>query len=1148
MLHLHRAVRADALVPPLAAVLAQPPADPFEPDLVAVPTRGVERWLAQRLSHALGAGPDRQDGVCANVSFASPARMVADVLASVQGLDPGADPWRADALGWAVLQVIDECASEPWCSVLGRHLGLDGATGEPGRPGEPGGERPLRAGRRLRVATHLASLYTGYGAQRPQMLLAWAAGRDEDGTGGPLEEDLAWQAELWRRLRTAIGTASPAERLGAAVQRLEQDPALAALPGRLSVFGATRLAADQLAVLGALSRHRQVHLWLVHPSPVMWQRLSGAASSWRRRAELAATAAHPLLASMARDARELQVSLTGLAVGPDELHPPVGPQPTSPTLLQQLQRRLAQDDADGAPQRIAPDDRSVQVHACHGPSRQVEVLRDVLAGLFADDPTLAPRDVIVMCPDVEAFAPLVSASFGLDPDAVPEQAQHPGQRLPVRLADRALRQTNPALSLLSALLGLADGRVSASEVLDLAAMAPVRRRFAFDEDDLDRVRQWVVDAGVRWGEDGRRRAAFGLPGLLQGTWEAALDRILLGVAMAEEDQRFVGPALPLDDVDSTDVDLAGRLAELVERLAQVLRRLSGHRPAGEWLSELEGALELLADAPPAQRWQLGQARQVLAEVRASLPAGPDARLRLPDLRALLENRLAGRPTRAGFRTGALTVCSLEPMRAVPHRVVCVLGLDDGAFPRRSELDGDNVLLRDPLVGERDRRSEDRQLFLDAVTAAGEHLVLLYSGADERTGARRPPAVPVSEVLDALDRCALTAQGEPVSEQVLVRHPLQAVDERCFAPGALHRPGPFSFDPLAHRAAVAGRGARAPRPAFLLGPLPAPARSEEIELDELVAVLEHPARFFLRQRLRLSLATDEAQVADRMPLELDPLQRWAVGDRLLAAQLTGVDAALTKAAEWRRGQVPPRELGRRTLDDVSAAVEPLVAQAVRLSTGPAELVDVRVDLPDGRLLVGSVPGVHGRRVVRTVYSKLSAKHRVRAWVQLLALTAGQDGGQDGGQDAGRPAAPWQAVTVGRPPSGTGAALARLIAPPAPVALQRLQELAGLRDRALREPLPMPVDTAFAYARSRCGGDTEEQALAAARAQWESRQAFEARDVHNATVWRPAPSRLDVLLEPPGRTEQAWWPQDGTRLGVLARRVWEALLACEELVQA
>ena len=362
----------------------------------------------------------------------------------------------------------------------------------------------------------------------------------------------------------------------------------------------------------------------------------------------------------------------------------------------------------------------------------------------------------------------------------------------MRLADRSLRQTNPLLETVAALLGLAQGRVPASGVLDLVALPAVRGCFSFTDEDLERIRDWVARSGVRWGLDAASRAPYGMAGVPQNTWRTGLDRVLLGVAAAEDEPVWLGLALPLDDVDSSDVDLAGRLAELLDRLEHVLGRLQGEQPVQAWVEALTEALELLTATPDSSAWQLAQARAELAEAAA----GATGSLQLADVRAMLADLLRGRPTRANFRTGALTVCTMVPMRSVPHRVVVLLGVDDGVFPRAGGVDGDDVLARDPCVGERDVRAEDRQLLLDAVLAAGERLVVLYTGADPVSGAARPPAVPVGELLDVVD--AMVSGGR---EQVRVRHPLQPYDVRSFA-----GPVPFSFDPVSLAGRAAGRAA------------------------------------------------------------------------------------------------------------------------------------------------------------------------------------------------------------------------------------------------------------------------------------------------------------------------------------------------------
>ncbi|WP_307802483.1 exodeoxyribonuclease V subunit gamma [Cellulomonas fengjieae] len=1093
-LRVHVAERTDVLVAALADLLAVAPADPFTPDVVAVPTRGVERWVAQRLSHRLGS--EGGDGICANVLFPSPRRLVRDALAR----SAEDDPWDADHLPWNVLAALDAHLGAPWLRTVSRYLGDDDTD-------------DVRRARRFRLAQRVARLFRAYDVQRPAMLRAWARGLDEDGLGTPLPDDLHWQPHLWREVRDAEGGPAPAERLDEAVARLRADPGAVDLPPRLSVFGATALPDGHLRVLDALAEHREIHLWLPQPSLALWHRIVPRGST--RRAEAPNPARHPPLASMAADATELATRILRLDPAVTVLAPTAHPD----TALGALQDRIAADRTDGPKHVATTHDRSVQVHACHGRSRQVEVLREVVVSLLADDDTLEPRDIIVMCPDVETFAPLVEAAFG--PAATTDRTEeHPGRTLRVRIADRAPRSANPVLAVVATLLELADSRVGASAVVDLAGQAPVRRRFGFDDEELDRIRAWALESGVRWGEDGSRRARYQLGSVPQGTWATALDRLLLGVAMAEEDQRFVGTVLPVDDVGSTDVDLVGRLAEFVDRLTGTLHELAGARPAAAWFEALDRAVLLLTDVAPADRWQQTEAARALAHAQT----GADATLRLADVVALLEPHLAGRPTRSGFRTGALTVCSLAPMRAVPHRVVALLGMDDGAFPRGSGRDGDDVLARDPLIGERDARQEDRQLFLDAVTSAEQHLVVVYSGADERTGAARPPAVPVGELLDALDT-AVTFPGSTARGQV-VHHPLQTVDERNFVPGALGRSGPFSFDVLDLAAA---RTRRAGRPSAAAAAIP-PPDTDALDLEDLASTLEHPVRAFVRRRLGATLPGDEPQLDDRLPLELDGLERWAIGDRLLQAVLDGVPLDAAAAAERRRGHMPPATLGGAALQQIRHQVEPLLAASARYLVEPAESIDVTIPLGDGRVLTGTVNGVRGDVLVRTVFSRLGAKHRLRAWVQLLALAAAV------------PDRPFTAVTVGRG-QVSPARTARLTAPAN--AVEVLHRLVALHDDAMRGPLPLPLATSLAYAHPRTGGGDEPDALASARKELgtaddaaNGRGGFESVDAYHLLAFGD-PMTFDRLLGEKVASSES------TRFGALSMALWADLLAHEEV---
>ena len=1135
MLVVHRAERADLLAEMLGDLLAAPLDDPMATEIVSVPTRGVERWLTQRLAGRLGRRDGHADGVCANVAFPFPGTLVRHVLAEVAGEDPDSSPWTPERLAWPLLELVGAHLDEPWLAPLADHLRTDAGDDD----------------RRLSTARHLADLYDRYGVHRPEILLDWARGGD-----GGISSTARWQAELWRRLRDRLGVPSPAEQAREQDERLRRGGTDLALPARVSLFGLTRLPARYLETLSALAAVRDVHLFLLHPSPALWSSLAGRATPPgglpRRLDPGERLAAHPLLASWGRDAREMQLVLGRLAAA-DEHRDLAG---TPRTLLGRIQHDIRANLAPPGPPLpgerdrrhvLDPADESLQLHACHGRARQVEVVRDAVLQLFAAQPDLEPRDVILLCPDVEAFAPLVDAAFASAADGGETPDRRPASlpAVPVRVADRSMRQSNPLLELATRLLQLAAARVTASDVLDLAGRAPVRRRFGLGEDELRRLEQWVVASGVRWGLDAAHRRPYKLDTVAANTWAAGLDRLALGAAMAEEGGRCFGGVLPLDDVSPGDLPLVGHLAELVERLRDALDALCGPQPIATWCSALADAVDLLGDTSDADSWQRGQLGRLLAGVvdEASGPGGPSTvPLSRADVAELLGERLQGQPTRANFRSGEITLCTLVPMRAVPHRVVCLLGIDDGAFPRSAARDGDDLLLAEPLVGERDAASEERQLLLDALLAATEHLVVAYSGQDERTNAERPPAVPVGELLDTIDRTAVAGDGSPATRSVLLHHPLHPFDARNFAVGALRAGRPFGFDPTSFGGARALSGRRADPPRFLPAPL-APLDCSTIELADLEAFLRHPVGAFLRTRLGVVAADAGSPVEDALPIELDALATWAVGDRLLAARTGGLDLAAAVGAERARGALPPGALADAVLEPVVAVVEAIAAASE--VAGPGAVQPVDVVLASGTRILGAVGDLHGDVLCRTGYSRLGPADRLVAWLHLLAVGA---------------SAPERAIsarTVGRLRSSVTdttaqvsiATIAPLGASPAERAARArdgLEVLADLYRRGTCEPLPLFPKTSLAWAEAaRLGGDPVRAARDAWRSGWHV--AGEDADRRHQEVYGGVVELEALLAERPRPDEHGtgWVADEGSRVGRLARRLWDGLLACERV---
>jgi exodeoxyribonuclease V gamma subunit len=1128
-LYVHRSERAGELVAMLADLVAEPLPDPMTTEVVSVPTSGIERWLTQRLSTRLGASEGRQDGVCANIDFPFPGKLIGGTLALAEESDPENDPWAPERAVWPLIEVVEEHFDEPWLAPLAQHI-RNSATAE--------------ASTRFSSIRRVADLFDRYAVHRPDMLQRWVA-------DDPHRDEVAWQVDLWRHLRDRIGQPSPAERLLEACERLRREPGLLDLPPRLSMFGLTRLAASHLDVLEAVADRRDVHLYLLHPSPALWDRVAGSvgpASRYVLRSEdpTARVPRNPLLSSWGRDAREMQLVMGGAV---DHGPQPVVPADRAPrTLLERIQHDVR---ADRAPAGVGggtdlpllePDDDSIRVHSCHGRGRQVEVLRDAILHLLEDDSTLESRDVIVMCPDIETFAPLIQATFGTQD--LSDGSGDSTRTLQIRLADRSLRQTNPVMGVLAEVLELATSRVSATEVLDLAGRDPVRHRFFFSDEDIFRLEEWVEDAGVRWGFDAEHRQEFQLDGIGNNSWRSGLDRILLGVAMADERERLFFDTVPLDDVDSADIDLAGRLAEFIDRLQASLDALEGSRPVDAWAQTLAGISDSLTSTADRDAWQRAQLTTLLHDLVGEATTNGTVsavELSCDDVRSILADRLRGRPTRANFCTGHLTVCTLVPMRSIPHRVVCLLGLDDGSFPRHTQRDGDDLTARRERVGDSDARSEDRQLLLDALLAAQEHLVITYSGRDERSNRHRPPAVPVGELLDVVDHSVRTPKGRP-RDAIVISHPLQPFDARNYEDNKLRHLGPWSFDSLHLAGAQAALRTRKDAPPFLEHPLP-PLGPSSVRVDQLEGFVRHPARAFLRERLKVSLRDKTRDFEDAIPIDLNALEQWQVADRLLTAQLAGGSRTSSLAAEVARGALPPDLLADPVLERITGPVDDLVS-AGRSASEPTSL-DVRVELDGGVTVVGTVAGLRDDTVLNVTYSKLGAAARLIAWVRLLAVTATM------------PERPFHARTVARASSNRFTTSTATIAPLGPnaetrkaTALRELGVVVDLFRRGMCEPLPLYCKTSGAWAEAPHRGKSPERAAAGA---WVSGFGGnnEDKDAEHELVLGPALS-FAAMVERSGspradETGEGWDPSEPSRFGLYACRLWSGLLAREEVVE-
>ena len=1069
-----RASRLEALLDPLVALLdAAPPASVLAPQTVIAAHPGMRQWLSGALARARGPG-----GIVANLDIRLPSAWLDDLARAVLGESAVAlAPYRRERLRWRVHEMLDD-VDDP--QLRGYLAGGDTAR------------------RRYQLADRLARLYSQYLVYRPDWLRAWQAGRDD-------VPERSFLAPLWRALRRAIDKPHRAEVLGELLNRLQRN-APAGLPREpLHVFGVSHLAPAELAVLAAVARHRLVVLYVPDPCREYWAGLRGEREQLRELARrldeggreegwFLERMGHPLLAEWGRLGQHFMLALSGQAeIRMDVRHwrDEDARAPAALSLLQRLQESIRRlDPALLRPgQGQAMHDRSLRVHLCHTRLRELEVLRDALLHELALDPTLQPADIVVMAPDIGAYVPLLPAVFG-----EPGRAHGP---LPYHLADVAVARVHPLLAAFDRLLGAPQSRLTAPQVLDFLQTPAIAAALGLNESAVDLLGQWLGEARVAWGLDGDWREAFGVPGIEEYTFAWGMDRLVAGYVMGEEAVATLpdGELAPVAGAYGPQAAALGALDRLLQELAALRRDAAQPRSATAWATRLEQLLDALfrVDArDSAGREALALLRRMIrATVAEAQDSGLDPELDFAVVREVLRERLAATPERQRFLLGGATFCGMVPQRAIPFRVVAVLGLNDGEFPRNASDAGLDLMLRHPRLGDRDVRSDDRYLFLETVMAARDALHLSYLGEGVRDGKPRNPAAPLAELLtlldaqagladlpaDADDKARTEDPAAPVQRPWRVRHPLQPFDARYFDGGD---PRLFSYQAAFAAMVPGGR-----RSGFLAGTdaLDALPPETPVPLRELLAWYRDPARQLLRGRLDVRLdALDEDRLRESEPLEpkFEALDR--VGRRLLLDALQAALVLPAEPPEWLRltGLLPPGRSGTAAWVAERERAQALLGIArdhPLLADGLPPRVPLALELVVGGARVeGELAHVHERAGTRWVFelfagkkeSELGFRERLPLfieWALLRLLTPGNTPVRLCLLVEGEPAwqndvNAWDASLVGASPGAQAALRAELEA--------RLAVLLELWRDAQRQPARYFPRTSWAVAQCLSGG--------------------------------------------------------------------------------
>lgn len=1049
------------------------PLPPLVAEVILVQSNGMKHWLEMALAD------DGALGICAATRLELPSGYLWQVYRKVLGAEavPQHMPFDKSSLVWRLVRLLPAlAASNPVYEPLARYLA------------DPTDGRKL-----YQLALQVADVLDGYQSYRADWLSDWAQGeaghdllRNHRGEPSALDSTHAWQAQLWRDIRADVGpelaNASRASVHARFMTQLKTQVALSlatgervpGLPPRLVVFGISSLPMQTVEALAELGQVCQVLMLVQNPCQYFWGDIVEGhdqlrAQVRRRQAlkppgaaaadsEALHTATHPLLASWGKQGRDYlhllddfdrvenyQQRLTRVDVFVD---PAEGLE--NPSQLNQLQSAILNLQPLPETPVVLEDDHSIILMTTHSAQREVEVLHDQLLAWFDADSSLHPRDVMVMVPDMAAFAPHIQAVFGR---FTPKQPRH----IPYALADTTPRQS-PLVQALEQLLSLPQSRVSLADWLGLFEVAAVRQRFGISEADVAQLQAWLAQSGVRWGLDATHRRAWGLPasmpGLDQNTWAFGLRRLLLGYAVGAASEPW-GDTWPQEGLSGLDAPLISALLNWVDATSQTLQDLSGNKTPEEWGQTLTDLVERFFLASDDAEDRLIQ--RCLAPLDVWLQACEDARLNKPLSLDVVREHWLSQIEEGGlhqrFFGGGVQFGTLMPMRSIPFKAICLLGMNDGDYPRQQSARDFDLMGTSWRAGDRSRREDDRYLFLEALLSARQHLYISWQGHRATDNTVQPPSVLVAQLMDYLN-AGWTPRVQPRQQ------PLQPFSIAYFLEGS-----PFhTYDQEWARVhAPPGSLTPADAPDTPCAPRTAPTA---LTLADLRQLLRQPVEVFFRARLQVQLeALDELKQLEE-PFSLNGLENYHAGQTLIEAD--DLQAALTRLA--LSGQLPMAGFGARTAAELQTkaqvVLERKAAWVQRYPQAlPAQSIALNVD---GTTLTGTLEGLLcsegtgpdagwlqlSQRVGAVLEGQKEAQtarvHVVTAlWVHHLAACAS--------------GMPLTSVQLGL----DGQVVFRPLAPA--TALPLLQRLVQVYRAAWERPLPVGCKTAWAYLQAQAQAD-------------------------------------------------------------------------------
>ncbi|MFH2091261.1 MAG: exodeoxyribonuclease V subunit gamma [Pseudomonadota bacterium] len=1053
MFNIFKSNQMENLMAALVCVLQQVPDDPMQPEWIGVQSKGMQQWITLQVAQHLG--------VCANTKFVFPRQMVDYVLAGFEPLQTlkeqavHSEGVNQDQLFWSILKQIKQPAKTGSLAGIADYIKSD-TTGK----------------KLFQLALKMAGVFDDYQIYRPEMLLDWQQGKVHSRMNDPMA---VWQAELWKTINLKMPHHLAFDIRMFLDLFLPEKMIRHHLPERMSLFGVSSLPVQFLQVFEKISAVMDIHLFLLVPSNQYFFDIQSS----RQLDKIALNAepgidpqglyyemTNPLLSSLGTSVKTFcslleafDYSEPGLDLFCDPITQEPGNKLTEDCcMLNCLQSDILnlihrKQDSDNKPILISDPDRSVQIHACHSPMRETQVLKDLLLDEFEHHPDLAPHDVIVMMPDIEAYAPFIESTFTLE------------NALPFAISDRKNKSGSELLKAFLKLLALKNSRFERGQVLDLLLSEPIAQKFGITSDEISKIEQMVTDAGILWGKNADHRKSLGLPGFEENTWEFGLGRLFMGMAMAEGWDELVAGFLPCQSLEGLELEILGKFADFCNCLFTRMDAITKDLTIEQWCWELKTLVRSLMEHNDQNSEDFNFLFQTIDQIGddAAIAEFSDT-LSSDIIFSLVEQKLDLSIAYGNFMAGKITFCNIMPMRSIPFKIVVLMGMDEKSFPRKTFGPGFDLIKKYPWPGDKIDRNEDRYLFLESLLSARSKFIITYTGMSIKDNSLIPCSGVVSELAQTIDQSFKFSKERDIH----CFHPLAPFDESYYLKGACLRS--YSRDNLCIARSLFQVGKVLP--AFVQNQImengndvqsvkipgqikpdiltPGILTQETIPLDDIIRFYKHPLKTWVQDGLNLQIPELTDVQEDRESFSISGLEHYLLGTCLLEKFMDQTKDIDLYPFFKAMGKLPFGEKGRMEYERIKQNAFPVIEKARQVFNEhhlPPLVIQQKIS---GITIEANVSDIKENARYVLTYGRLNASRLVSAWiVHLFYMILAPD------------RYPKKTILIGRDPDHTKPVAVYGFNDPGPGAMLYFENLIRLFCQGSKKPVILFCETAWQF---------------------------------------------------------------------------------------